>query len=48
MMTNARPDWHHAFDDPFPVPDGRVLPTLDDFGHCVAELPKAVQQRTEW
>jgi hypothetical protein len=41
-------DWHLAFDDPIPVPDGRVLKTLHDAGHYVAALPKAVQDRVEW
>ena len=48
MSANARPDWLRAFDDPIPVPDGRVLKTLHDAGHYAAALPKAVQERSEW
>jgi hypothetical protein len=33
MSGNARPDWSRAFDDPIPLPDGRVLRTLHDAGH---------------
>ena len=40
--------WSRAFDDPIPVPDGRVLRTLHDAGHYAAALPKAVQERAEW
>jgi hypothetical protein len=34
----ADADWHRAFDDSIPVPDGRVLKTLHDAGHYVAAL----------
>jgi hypothetical protein len=32
-MSQLMADWHRAFDDPIPVPDGRVLKTLHDAGH---------------
>ena len=35
------------FDDPIPVPDGRVLKTLYDAGHYAAALPKAAQERSD-
>ena len=38
-------DWHRAFDDPIPVPDGRVLKTLYDAGHYATALPKATCYR---
>jgi hypothetical protein len=40
--------WSSAFDDPIPLPDGRVLKTLYDAGHYAAALPKAAQERAEW
>lgn len=40
--------WHRTFDDPIPLPDGRMLRTLRDAGHYIAKLPKATQQRPEW
>jgi hypothetical protein len=46
-MSNTHPDRSRAFDDPIPVPDGRVLRTLHDAGHYAAALPKAVQDRAE-
>jgi hypothetical protein len=36
------------FDDPIPLPDGRVLKTLHDAGHYAIALPKAVQERVGW
>jgi len=41
-------DWHRAFDDPNPLPDGRVLKTLYDAGHYAAALPKAAQEQAAW
>jgi hypothetical protein len=38
-------DWHRAFDDPIPVPDGRVRKTVHDAGHYATALPKVVQER---
>ena len=40
--------WSRAFDDPIPLPDGRVLKTLYDAGHYAIALPKAVQERVGW
>jgi hypothetical protein len=40
--------WRRAFDDPIPLPGGRILHTLGDAGHYVAALPQATQQRPEW
>jgi len=40
--------WSRAFDDPIPVPDGRVLKNLHDAGHYATALSKAVQERVEW
>jgi hypothetical protein len=40
--------WHRTFDDPIPLPDGRVLKTLYDAGHYAAALPQALQERAEW
>jgi hypothetical protein len=48
MSTEASPDWSRAFDDPIPLPDGRVLETLHDAGHYVTALPKTAQHHTEW
>jgi hypothetical protein len=47
-MTDARPDWSRAFDDPIALPDGRVPQTLHDAGCYATELPKAAQERAEW
>jgi hypothetical protein len=47
-MTDVAPDWSHPFDDPIPLPDGRVLRTLADAGFYVAALSEAEQQRIEW
>ena len=41
-------DWSRAFDDPIPVPDGRVLRTRHVAGHYATALPKPVQVRVEW
>jgi hypothetical protein len=40
MIANG-PVWSRVFDDPIPLPDGRVLVTLHDAGHYAAALPKA-------
>ena len=47
-MTDVAPDWSHPFDDPIPLPDGRVLRTLADAGLYVAALSEAEQPRIEW
>ena len=46
-ITHDLMAWSRAFDGPIPVPDSRVLKTLNDAGHCVAALPKATQQRVK-
>jgi hypothetical protein len=46
-ITHDPMAWSRAFDDPIPVPDGRVPKTLNDTGHYVAALPKATQQRVK-
>ena len=40
--------WSRAFHIPIPLPDGRVLRTLQDAGEYIQELPKAIHQRPEW
>jgi hypothetical protein len=35
--------WSRAFDDPIPVPDGRVLKTFTMPGHYATVLPKAAR-----
>jgi hypothetical protein len=47
-MSSADSAWSRTFNDPIPVPDGRVLQTLHDAGHYAAALPKAVQELPEW
>ena len=34
--------WNRHFDDPIPLPDGRMLRTLGDAGHYIAGLPQAM------
>ena len=55
MGQDARPchglsliSWSRAFHIPIPLPDGRVLRTLQDAGEYIQELPKATHQRPEW
>jgi hypothetical protein len=40
--------WSRAFDDPIPLPDGRMLMTLGDAGRYIAGLPSKVLDRSEW
>jgi hypothetical protein len=40
--------WQREFEDPIPLPDGRVLATLMDAGEYITTLPKAEQQLDEW
>ena len=40
--------WSRAFHIPIPLPDGRVLRTLQDAGEYIQELPKVIHQRPEW
>jgi hypothetical protein len=41
-------DWTRQFDEPIPLPDGRLLRTLLDAGRYVEQLPKAQHERAEW
>jgi hypothetical protein len=41
-------DWTRHFDEPIPLPDGRLLQTLLDAGQYIASLPRALHQRSEW
>ena len=40
--------WSRAFHIPIPLPDGRVLRTLQDAGEYIQELPRAKLKRPEW
>src|SRR5437588_10009259 len=40
--------WSSSFEDPIPLPDGRMLVTLLDAGEYITTLPKAEQQLDEW
>jgi hypothetical protein len=39
--------WKRPFDDPIPLPDGRLV-TLEDAGNYVTKLPKAEHEAAEW
>jgi hypothetical protein len=40
--------WKRQFDDPIPLPRGRLLVTLEDVGNYITKLPKAVHEAAEW
>jgi hypothetical protein len=40
--------WKRAFDDPIPLPRGRLLVTLQDAGNYITKLPKAEHEAAEW
>src|SRR3974390_643819 len=40
--------WSRAFHSPIPLPDGRVLRTLQDAGESIQELPRETHERPEW
>jgi hypothetical protein len=40
--------WKRPFDDPVPLPGGRLLVTLEDAGDYISSLPKAEQALNEW
>jgi hypothetical protein len=42
------PDWHRAFDDPIPLPDGRKLISLHDAATYITKLPKREHDAPEW
>ena len=44
----SKSGWSRAFDDPIPLPDGRILRTLRDAGHYIASLPKRQHDAPEW
>jgi hypothetical protein len=40
--------WSREFDDPIPLPRGRLLVTLRDAASFIMKLPKAEQNLSEW
>ena len=40
--------WQREFEDPIPLPDGRMLVTLLDAGEYITTLSKADQQLDAW
>jgi hypothetical protein len=40
--------WSRAFDEPIPLPDGRVLVTLLGAGEYITALPKKEHAAPEW
>jgi len=40
--------WQRAFEDPIPLPDGRMLVKLIDAGNYITTLPKADHTEPEW
>lgn len=40
--------WQREFQDPIPLPDGRLLVKLIDAGDYITTLPKAVHTAPEW
>jgi hypothetical protein len=40
--------WQCKFDDPIPLPDGRMLVTLKDAGDYITSLPKKESAMPEW
>jgi hypothetical protein len=40
--------WSRAFDEPIPLPDGRVLVTLLEAGEYITALPKKEHAAPEW
>jgi hypothetical protein len=40
--------WKRRFDDPFPLPRGRQLVTLEDAAEYIQKLPAAEQHLEEW
>jgi hypothetical protein len=40
--------WQRKFDDPIPLPDGRMLVTLKDAGDYITSLPKKESALPEW
>jgi hypothetical protein len=40
--------WQREFEDPIPLPDGRMLVTLGDAGNYITSLPKKESALPEW
>jgi hypothetical protein len=40
--------WKRPFNDPIPLPRGRLLVTLEDAGNYITKLPKAEHEAVEW
>jgi hypothetical protein len=40
--------WSRRFEDPIPLPRGRLLVTLKDAGNYITKLPKAEHEAPEW
>jgi hypothetical protein len=40
--------WKRPFEDPIPLPRGRLLITLEDAGTYITKLPKAAHTAEEW
>lgn len=40
--------WSREFDEPIPLPDGKLLRTLRDAGEHIAALPKKEHDAPEW
>jgi hypothetical protein len=40
--------WQREFEDPIPLPDGRMLVRLIDAGNHITTLPQAVHTAPEW
>jgi hypothetical protein len=40
--------WSSRFDDPIPLPDGRLIVTLRDAGAYITKLPKAEHERNAY
>ena len=47
-MTEKGWQWHRAFDDPIPLPDGSELRILCDEGNYIAKLPKKDLDAPTW
>ena len=44
----AERGWQRKFDDPIPLPDGRMLVTLRDAASSITALPKSESALAEW
>ena len=48
MAAVADKSWQRKFDDPIPLPDGRVLVALEDAARYIQKLPKKEQDLPHW